>query len=56
MILTVIMIRKDWRYQMGNQKVYIEEGQKTHWRKEKKKTIYEKLKMKQHEPLFSIKS
>jgi len=34
-------VKRVWRYQRGNQKPYIEEGQTTQWPKEKwQKTIY----------------
>jgi hypothetical protein len=33
-----ISIRRDWKYQRGNQNLYIEEEQTTHWPKEKQQS------------------
>jgi len=33
--ISILYIRRVWRYQRGNQNPYIEEGQTTQWPKEK---------------------
>ena len=35
LLYKLTLVRRAWRYQRGNQKPYIEEGQTTQWTKEK---------------------